>query len=80
MKIRRFMAWMFAWPRDNRCPRVRGSAARTYQVEVREGRVVHILNRADFNLLVIDRFFRDGAIWRGYWEERFRRVYPRTKR
>lgn len=71
---------MLACLADNRCPRVRDSAARTYQVEVREGRVVHILNRADFNLLVADRFFRDGAIWRGYWEEGFRRVYPRMKR
>jgi hypothetical protein len=80
VNIQRLMATMLSRLRDNRCPRVRGSAARTYLIEVRDGRVVHIVNRAEFNILVAERFFRDGATWRGYWEERFRRVYPRRKR
>lgn len=43
-------------------------------VEVREGRMVSVMPRSEFEELLAERFFRDGAVARGYWEERFVRV------
>jgi hypothetical protein len=49
-------------------------------VEVREGRMVSVMPTPEFEDLLAERFFRDGAVARGYWEERFVRVDDWYKR
>ena len=72
--IGRVIGWLLPRRRDIRCPKV---ANRRHLVEVREGRVIHIIPRQEFEELAGERFFRDESVWRGYWEDSFRWVYPR---
>lgn len=68
--FRFFHRWL-----DNRSPTPRRM---THLVEVREGRRVEVMPWSLFAMERAEGHFSARAIWRGYGEERFRRVYPKT--